>query len=81
MINNTFSYICSELKSRRLVTKILKNPEKVKIFYIFVNNLKKLNGKYLNRKNIKNLCDLETYQPHAKMLSKSVKRLKVLPIE
>jgi mannitol/fructose-specific phosphotransferase system IIA component (Ntr-type) len=59
LINNIFSYVCSEMKSHKAVKKLLKTTERKKIFYIFMNNLKKLNNKYLNRKNVKALLDLE----------------------
>jgi len=39
-----------------------------------------LNGKYLNRKNIKTLCEIIPNQAHAKLLAKSVKRLQQLSI-
>lgn len=54
--------------------------DKLKIFYIFANNFKRINGKYLNRKNIKAICEIAPKLPHFKMLSKSIKRLMVLPM-
>jgi hypothetical protein len=80
LINNVFSYICSGLKSQKRLWKLLNSHERSKIFYIFTSNLKKLNGKYLNRKNIQALCEIAPNQPHAKMLAKSVKRLQRLPL-
>lgn len=81
LINNVFSFLSSELKSHREVKTLVNgNEEKLKIFYIFANNLKKLNGKYLNHRNIKALCDLLPQQPQTRMLAKSVKRLQILPI-
>lgn len=81
MINNVFSYICSESKSHRIVLELTNNmTEKLKIFYIFINNFKRINGKYLNRKNIKSVCQIVPKQPHHKMLSKSIKRLMTLPM-
>jgi len=52
----------------------------VKIFYIFMKNLKKLNNKYVSRKNVEALIDLKSNDPHERVLSKSVKRLEILPI-
>jgi hypothetical protein len=51
----------------------------MKIFYIFANNFKRINGKYLNRKNIKAICEIAPKLPHFKMLAKSIKRLVLLP--
>lgn len=79
LINNVFSYICSEPKSFRVVRRLIQG-EKMKIFYIFANNLKRINGKYLNRKNIKAVCEIVPKQQRFKMLSKSIKRLLILPI-
>lgn len=56
-------------------------PGKLKIFYIFTNNFKRINGKYLNRKNIKAVCEIAPKLPHFKMLAKSIKRLIVLPVK
>lgn len=53
----------------------------MRIFYIFANNFKRINSKYLNRKNIKSICEIVPKQQHFKMLSKSVKRLIVLPMK
>jgi hypothetical protein len=61
--------------------RLLKSQERTKIFYIFANNLKKLNSKYLSRKNIMDICQITTGNIHYKMLSKSVKRIQLLPIE
>lgn len=57
------------------------HPGKLKIFYIFANNFKRINGKYLNRKNIKAVCEIAPKLPHFKMLAKSIKRLLVLPVK
>lgn len=81
LINNVFSFICSESKSHMLVSKLVEgHPAKLKIFYIFTNNFKRINGKYLNRKNIRAVCEIAPKLPHFKMLSKSIKRLLVLPM-
>ena len=53
----------------------------MKIFYIFMKNLKKLNNKYVSRKNVEALIELKSNDPHERVLSKSVKRLELLPIE
>lgn len=45
-----------------------------------MKNLKKLNHKYLNRKNVAALLDLAPGSPHEKLLSQSVKRIQILPI-
>jgi len=81
LINNVFSYICSSLKSHDIIQELLKSDERTKIFYIFAKNLKKLNTKYLSRKNIKEICEIEPGKVHAKMLAKSVKRLQLLPMD
>lgn len=60
--------------------RLLKTQERTKIFYIFANNLKKLNSKYLSRKNIMDICQITTGKVHYKMLCKSIKRLQLLPI-
>jgi hypothetical protein len=52
------------MRSHKAVTKLLKTTEKKKIFYTFMNNLKKLNSKYLNRKNVSELLELTPNQPH-----------------
>lgn len=46
------------MKSHKAITKMLKTKEKKKIFYTFMANLKKLNNKYVNRKNVSALLDL-----------------------
>jgi cell division protein FtsX len=53
----------------------LQSGEKTKIFYIFMKNLKKLNNKYVSRKNVEALIQLKPNDPHERILSKSVKRL------
>jgi cell division protein FtsX len=58
----------------------LQSGEKTKIFYIFMKNLKKLNNKYVSRKNVEALIQLKPNDPHERILSKSVKRLELLPI-
>lgn len=80
IINNIFSYVNSEMKSHKAITKILKTKEKKKIFYTFMGNLKKLNNKYVNRKNVSALLDLTPNEPQELTLSRSVKRLLILPI-
>lgn len=69
------------MKSHKAITKMLKTKEKKKIFYTFMANLKKLNNKYVNRKNVSALLDLTPDEPQERTLSKSVKRLQVLPID
>lgn len=64
-----------------MVLELVGDINKLKIFYIFANNFKRINGKYLNRKNIKAICEIVPKQPHFKMLSKSIKRLMILPMK
>lgn len=45
-----------------------------------MKNLKKLNNKYVSRKNVEALIELKPNDPHERLLSKSVKRLELLPI-
>lgn len=45
-----------------------------------MNNLKKLNNKYLNKKILEALLLLEPGSVYGKMLQKSVKRLQILPL-
>ncbi len=80
LANNIISYICNPVKSHKTATRLLKSGERVKIFYIFMKNLKKLNNKYVSRKNVEALIDLKSNDPHERVLSKSVKRLELLPI-
>ena len=69
------------MKSHKAITKMLKTKEKKKIFYTFMGNLKKLNNKYVNRNNVSALLDLTPDEPQERTLSKSVKRLLILPID
>ena len=80
IVNNIVSFLSIEVKSHHVIKNLLVDKEKMKIFYIFMNNLKKMNNKYLNKKILESLLLLEPGSPYEKMLQKSVKRLKILPL-
>ena len=46
IVNNIVSFLSIEVKSHHVIKNLLVDKEKMKIFYIFMNNLKKMNNKY-----------------------------------
>ena len=59
IVNQTFSFLNSD-RSKKLISRIFNNSQKVEEYYRIMTKIKQLNKKYINRNYLKRLLAFES---------------------
>lgn len=82
ILNQVFSYVWSEIKSRKMLLRYYKGAEdKTKLFYQYFRILKRGIKRIVNIDILKNFCSFADPHPGFKTLSRRKLYLSILSIE
>jgi hypothetical protein len=81
ILNKVFCFLWTKQKSQNYLKNILKNDEQVKIYYEYINLIRKYSKRYLNKYYLKDLCNFGENHFAYGQLTKNINKLKCLDMK